>query len=168
MNSLSVNIEREAVRITDELGVVVFVGALAVNHYTDSRTTRDIDLAMAGPLDESKLDGLGYRRKGGSSRSWYDPRGILVDIYTRDVGGIPVGWILRHFDVARVGPKQIRVICLEGLVLAKHRAGRSQDVADLRQLMVDLGRTIRWDLMEEVATGLEVAELRKVAEALTR
>ena len=159
-------LEREAAEISGELGDVVFVGALAVNHYTKFRSTKDIDLAMARPLDDARLNRLGYRRKGGPSSSWYDPRGIQVDIYTKDVGRIPIDWILRTAVVAKVGSRTIKIICLEGLVVAKHRAGRSQDVADLRQLMANVGDRIRWELIEEVATNLEVAELRNVAKAL--
>src|SRR2546428_6818765 len=79
------------------------------------------------------------------------PRGIKVDFYTRDVGGIPVPWILKNAVQLRLGEKEIRVICLEGLILAKHRAGRTTDVADLRQLMIHRGGTIVWDLMVKVA-----------------
>ncbi len=160
------NLEQEAVKITDELGKVVFVGALAVNQYTRFRGTSDIDLVLAGPLDEERLSELGYRRLQGSSTSWYTPRGIRVDFYTRDLGRIPIDWILQTAIPIRIGKREIRVICLEGLTLAKHRAGRSQDVADLRQLMISRGRHMRWDLMAEIGTDLEVQELRKVAAAL--
>jgi hypothetical protein len=135
MNFFPMNLEQEAVRITHELGDVVFIGALAVNHYTKFRTTKDIDLAMAGPLDEAKLDGLGYTKKEGPSSSWYTPRGVQVDIYTRDVGKIPVNWIPKTAVSVKVGRDRIKVFSLEGLIVSKHRAGRSQDVADLRQLM---------------------------------
>ncbi|MBI2648848.1 MAG: nucleotidyltransferase [Thaumarchaeota archaeon] len=159
------NLEREAVKVTEELGEVVFIGALAVNHYARFRGTRDIDLAVAGPPSESRLTALGYRKKEGSTASWYTPRGIKVDFYTRDVGKIPVNWILKTSVPVMFAKKEIRVICLEGLILAKHRAGRSQDIADLRQLIVRCGRSIRWDVMRQISTDLEITELRKVAEA---
>lgn len=159
------SLDKEAVRITGELGKVVFVGALAVNHYTEFRATRDIDLAMAGPLDEKKLIGLGYMKKEGSASSWYSPRGVQVDIYTRDVGRVPVDWILKASVVVKVGRKHIEVISLEGLIIAKHRAGRSQDVDDLRQLMASRSKDIRWEVMGELGTSIEVAELREVARA---
>ncbi len=152
--------------ITEELGRVVFVGALAVNHYARFRRTKDIDLVMAGPLSESRLSALGYRKRQGSGKSWYTPRGIQADFYTRDVGGMPVDWILKTSVPVKVGKKEIRVICLEGLILAKHRAGRSQDVADLRQLIERRGGSIKWELMNQIGTDLEIAELRKVVEAL--
>ena len=164
------NLEQEAIEITDELGRVVFVGALAVNHYSDYRTTKDIDLAMAGPLDEQKLVHLGYARWSDSKEtSWLSPRGIKVDFYTRDVGRIPVTWILDHAVQVKLGKKkEIKVICLEGLMLAKHRAGRTTDVADLRQLMTRRGGNIDWNLMAEIAEPLEIAELRKISKALAR
>lgn len=162
------NLEQEAVKITDELGEVVFVGALAVNHYYNYRTTKDIDLAIASPLDEQKLVRLGYTRWSGSrGTSWLSPRGVKVDFYTRDVGRIQVSWILDNAVQVKLGKnKEIRVICLEGLILAKHRAGRTADIADLRQLLTHQGRNINWDLMAEIAESLEITELKKVSKAL--
>ena len=164
---MTVNLEQEAIKITDELGRVVFVGALAVNHYSNYRTTKDIDLATAAPLEEEKLVRLGYTRwsesKGGS---WLSPRGIKVDFYTRDVGRIPVTWILDHTVQVKLGKKkEIRVICLEGLILAKHRAGRTTDIADLRQLLTHRGGNIDWNLMAEIAEALEIPELQKISKA---
>ena len=161
------NLEQEAIKITDELGRVVFVGALAVNQYSNYRTTKDIDLAIAAPLEEQKLVRLGYTRwsesKGGS---WLSPRGIKVDFYTRDVGRIPVTWILDHTVQVKLGKKkEIRVICLEGLILAKHRAGRTTDIADLRQLLTYRGGNIDWNLMAEIAEAMEIPELQKISKA---
>jgi len=167
---LAPNLEQEAVKIADELGRVVFVGAIAVNHYSNYRTTKDIDLAIASPLDEQKLVRLGYTRWSESKdTSWLSPRGIKVDFYTRDVGRIPVTWILDHAVQVKLGKnKEIRVICLEGLVLAKHRAGRTTDIADLRQLLTHRGGSIDWNLMAEIPEALEIAELQKISRALAR
>ncbi|MDG6941426.1 MAG: nucleotidyltransferase [Nitrososphaerota archaeon] len=160
------NLEQEAVNITEELGNAVFIGALAVNHYTKFRGTRDIDIVVAGQLDEERLKELGYRKRGESRSSWYTPRGIQADFYTKDVGRIPVDWIVRTSVPVKIGRKEIRVMSLEGLVLAKHRAGRSQDVADLRQLMANRGKYIKWDKVSEIATELEVTELKQIARGL--
>ena len=164
------NLEQEAVKIADELGRVVFVGAIAVNHYSNYRTTKDIDLAIASPLDEQKLVRLGYTRWSESKgTSWLSPRGVKIDFYTRDVGQIPVTWILDNAVQVRLGKKkEIGVICLEGLILAKHRAGRTTDIADLRQLLTHRGRNINWTLMAEIAEPLEIAELKKISRALAR
>jgi hypothetical protein len=112
------------------------------------------------------LNELGYRRKEGASNSWYAPRGTQVDFYTRDLGKISVDWIRKTAIPVRIGKKEIRVISLEGLIIAKHRAGRTQDVANLKELMTKHSRNIRWDVMGEVGTDLEIAELRRVARAL--
>jgi predicted nucleotidyltransferase len=167
---LTPNLEQEAIKLTDELGKVVFIGALAVNHYSNYRTTKDIDLAIAAPLDEQKLARLGYTRWSESrGTSWLSPRGVKVDFYTRDVGGIPVTWILVHAVQVKLGKnKQIRVICLEGLILAKHRAGRTTDIADLRQLLTHGGGSIDWNLMGEIARPLEIVELQKISKAFAR
>jgi hypothetical protein len=164
---LPLSLKREAVSITDELGGVVFVGAFAVNHYSQYRATRDIDLATTSPLDERKLLALGYSKVESRGVSWLTPRGVKVDFYTRDVGRIPVAWILDKSVSVQFGKKFYRVICLEGLVLAKHRAGRSTDVDDLRQLLTRRGDSIRWDVMEEIASPIEIAELRQIAQALS-
>lgn len=166
---MPLNLKQEAVKITSELGRVVFVGAFAVNHFSRYRTTRDIDLAMAAPLNEQKLIELGYTKwEGSRGVSWRSPRGIKVDFYTRDLGGIPVAWILDKAVLVQLGKKAIRVICLEGLILAKHRAGRTTDVADLRQLFTYRGGVIRWDVMEEIAGRHEITELRQISQALAR
>jgi len=64
--------------------------------------------------------------------------------------------------------KTYRVICLEGLVLAKHRAGRSSDIADLQQLLRNCGKEIRWDVMKEIASDVELNELKRISQALSR
>src|SRR5438445_1703657 len=98
---LPFNIKLEAVSITAELGGVVFVGAFAVNYYSPYRTTRDIDLATVSPLDESKLIRLGYSKVQSRGVTWFTPRGVKVDFYTRDVGSIPVAWIMEKSVQAR-------------------------------------------------------------------
>jgi len=166
---LPLNLEHEAAKITEELGSVVFVGAFAVNHYSKYRTTRDIDLVIASPLDERKLIALGYTKwEQPRGLSWLSPRGIKVDFYTRDVGGIPADWILEKAVEFRIGKNAIRVICLEGLILAKHRAGRTTDVDDLRQLLTVHGGAIKWDVMAEIADNHEMTELKQVSAVLSR
>jgi predicted nucleotidyltransferase len=165
---LTPNLEQEAVKITDELGKVVFIGALAVNHYSNYRSTKDIDLATAGPLNEQKLAQLGYTKwRESKGSSWLSPRGIKVDFYTRDVGRIPVSWILDNAVRVKLGKKkEIEVICLEGLIVAKHRAGRTTDIADLNQLLSNRRRDISWELMGEIAETYEIAELQQIYKGL--
>jgi len=164
---LSLNLNREAVRITAELGSVVFVGAFAVNHFCSYRSTRDIDLVLASPLKEQRLVKLGYQ-KWPESRgvSWRTPRGIKVDFYTKDVGRIPVAWILKNAEAVEINGNPIKIICLEGLIITKHRAGRTSDIDDLRHLLAQCGDQIKWEVMQEIATDVEIAELRKISKIL--
>lgn len=138
---------------------------MAVSQYVKYRGTRDIDLVVAGSLNPERLVELGYRRREGHDASWYTPRGIQADFYTKDLAKIPASWILDTAVPINIGKKKIRVICLEGLILAKHRAGRTQDTDDLRQLFASRGQEIRWDTMSQIATGMEIMELQKVARA---
>jgi len=164
---LPLNLKREAVSITDELGDVVCVGAFAVNYYSSYRTTRDIDLVTVSPLDERKLARLGYSKVESRGDSWFTPRGVKVDFDTKDVGRIPVTWIMEKSVQVPFRNKVYRVICLEGLILAKHRGGRSTDIADLQQLLRNCGKAIRWDVLEEIAGRVELDELRNIAQGLS-
>ena len=86
--------------------------------------------------------------------------------YTKDVGGIRVEWIVKTAVPAKVGKREIRAMALEGLIIAKYRAGRTQDIADLRQLMANRNQDIRWAVMSGIGTDLEITELRQTAKAL--
>ena len=86
--------------------------------------------------------------------------------YTKDVGGIRVEWIVKTAVPAKVGKREIRVMALEGLIIAKYRAGRTQDIADLRQLMANRNQDIRWAVMSGIGTDLEITDLRQSAKAL--
>jgi predicted nucleotidyltransferase len=90
-----------------------------------------------------------------------------LDFYTKDVGKIPASWILKTSVPVQVGKRSIRVICLEGLILAKHRAGRTTDVDDLNHLFAQCGPSIKWEVMKKVADPVEIAELQKVSAALS-
>ena len=168
MRNLPLNLEQEALSITGELGNVAFVGAFAVNHYVSYRSTRAIDLAISSPIDESKLVRLGYTKwETRKATSWITPRRIKVDFYTKDVGRIPVNWILKNAELVQRGSGSYKVICLEGIILAKHRAGRTADIADLRQLLTRRSDSVRWSVMEEIAKPTETAELRKLSDILS-
>ena len=54
-------LEKVAVRISRDLGQVVFVGAFAVRcHIGPYRNTQDIDIALASPVTDVRLRELGY------------------------------------------------------------------------------------------------------------
>lgn len=139
---------REAVAITKELGQVVFVGAVAVYLHTKSgRESRDLDLAMASELTFDQLLERGY--KPYRDDKWSSPRGFRVDFFTRDVSGISVSTIIgtaKDVQVDRKGTT-IKIMSLESLIVAKHRAARPsrpQDVDDLAQIAREKYDGIDW------------------------
>lgn len=99
------NLERVAVRVSHDLKEVVFIGAFAVvSHIGPYRTTGDIDLALATPMSDEQFERLGYRIFIESGKKVIrTPGGVKMDVYTRDVSGIPIPKI---FETAV--PKQIK------------------------------------------------------------
>ena len=86
----------EAYAISKDLKDVVMVGAVAVMLQTKrSRTSYDIDVALAADITHDDLIELGYIPIEGKRDSWYSPRIVKVDIYRNDVSGIPVSTIVK-------------------------------------------------------------------------
>jgi predicted nucleotidyltransferase len=164
------NLEREAIKVSHDLGEVVFVGAFAVvAHVGSYRQTRDLDLAIAAPISEQKLESLGYlTRVEGGNRITRTPNGVKLDIYAEDVGGIVISEIFRTAKVTRVGKEKIKVMGLEALLLAKLRASRPQDVDDIRQLVRTHSRDIDWNVLGSLTTSsVEIENLRNIVRALS-
>ncbi len=162
------NLDRTAVQIAKDLKQVVFIGAYAAISYGATRSTRDIDIALATARTDEELGNLGYRVSEERGKRIVRTRdGIKVDIFTRDVSGIPIQKIFATAQPVRKSGVLIRIICLEALLLAKMRAGRPQDSDDLRQLCKLRGKDIRWDLVESMVQDLELERLRQFVSALT-
>ena len=159
-----------ALRVSRDLREVVFVGAFAIIcHIGPYRRTRDIDLALATPLSDEEFEQQGYRifRERGK-REIRTKEGVKLDVYTRDVGGIPVSVLFETAVAKRVGSGEVKVMCLEALLISKMRASRPQDIEDVQALCGRLGKTIRWNVVDKLATPTESAELRNVVSALSR
>jgi hypothetical protein len=162
------NLDKTAVQIGKDLKQVVFVGAYAAIQHGVTRSTRDIDIALARPKTDEEFEELGYqvyqerRKKVIRTRN-----GIKIDVYTKDVSGIPIREIFASALTVRKGDSPIKIMCLEGLLLAKMRAGRPQDNDDIRQLCKLRGKGIRWDLIESMARGLEAIQLRQYVSAFS-
>ncbi|MEM3671451.1 MAG: nucleotidyltransferase [Thermoprotei archaeon] len=156
-------------RVSRDLKQVVFVGAFAVNcHVGMYRSTLDIDLALAVPLSDRKFEELGYHISyGGREKVIRTPEGVKLDVYTRDVSGIPVFEVFATAVTKRVRSHETRVMCLEALLVAKMRASRPQDIEDVQVLCQRLGKFIRWDLVNTLATPTESAELKNVVSAFS-
>jgi hypothetical protein len=163
-------LDREALQVANDLGEVVFVGAFAVLAYVGAyRQTGDLDLAVATPKSESDLEALGYlTRQEGKKRVTRTPSGIKLDIYTEDVGGIPVAKLFGTATKFKVGKRYVLVMGLEGLLLSKLRAGRPQDLQDLRELIQRKGKTVAWGTLEALGcTEMEADTIRTTIRALT-
>lgn len=164
------NLDRAAVKITRDLGEVVFVGAYAViAHIGIYRQTMDIDLALATPISDEELERLGYRifwERGKKVIRTQD--GIKIDIYHQDVSGIPVPQIFETAITRKLGADEIRVMCLEALLIAKIRASRPQDISDLQQLCRLKGRSVRWEVVESMATSVEISNIKNTVRVFSR
>lgn len=146
---------RESLLITKELGNVIFIGAIARYFHTNLlRESQDIDFALEKPLSKKELNDKGYNQFPRSGKlEWFTPRGIKIDMYTKDVSKIPIDIVIKtskNFPINKAGDI-VRVIGLEPLIVAKHRAQRDADVEDLQALAKSRFKEIRWDVLEEVA-----------------
>jgi predicted nucleotidyltransferase len=162
------NLDRTAVRIAKDLKQVVLIGAYAAIQHGVARSTRDIDIALATPKTNEEFEKLGHNTYQERGRKVIRTRnGIKIDVYTKDVSGIPVRKIFASALTVRKADSQIKVMCLEALLLAKMRAGRPQDNDDIRQLRRLRGKAIRWGLIESLARGLEAIRLRQYVSAFS-
>jgi len=160
------NLDRTAVQIAKDLKQVVFIGAYAAISYGATRSTRDIDIALATPRTDQELGRLGYRvSEERGKKIVRTAGGVKIDIFTKDVSGIPIREIFATAQTIQKFGTPVRIICLEALLLAKMRAGRPQDNDDLRQLCKLRGKDIRWNLVETMAQRLELVRLRQYVAA---
>jgi predicted nucleotidyltransferase len=161
-------LDRVAVGKAKDFKQVVFVGAYAAIKYGVSRRTNDIDLALATPKTYEEFGRLGYGVSAEGGKKVIRTRdGSKLDVYTRDVSGIPVPRIFATAVAIRVDGTFVKVMCLEALLIAKMRAGRPQDSEDIQRLVALRGKFIRWDVVDSVARDLEASELRGYVGALS-
>lgn len=161
------NLDRTAVQIAKDLKRVVFIGAYAAISHGATRSTKDIDIALAAAKTDEELGKLGYQVSEERGRKIVRTKdGIKVDIYTKDVSRIPIREIFATAQTIKKAGVPIKIISLEALLLAKMRAGRPQDNDDLRQLCKLRGKDIRWNLVEIMAERLELVRLQQYVAAL--
>jgi hypothetical protein len=148
---------REALEITEDLGQVTFVGAVAVFlHAMNTRESQDLDFVMAKPITREELLDKHYRFIIENGREKiYTPRNYKVDIYSdRPLNKIPIKTIIetsKDFEVDKKGHK-VNAMGLEALILAKFRANRpTQDYPDLRALAVQRLKQIDWKALEKLS-----------------
>lgn len=142
----------EAVEIVKELGDVIFIGALAAYmHIKNARDSRDLDLVMKRRPSDDELISKGYKRSMTGKQPWFSPRGFKIDIFTGDIPDVSFDWIVKNSKEFLVGKKgKIRVLGLESLVIAKHKAGREQDAEDLRNIAQSKLKEIDWRVVQKI------------------
>ena len=89
---------REALLITKELGDVIFIGALSIYLHTKRlRESQDIDCIVEQSISDDELIDSGYKKDYRNGKEiWYTPRGIKIDMYTSDVGKIPLQQLISN------------------------------------------------------------------------
>lgn len=166
---------REALKITEDLGPVAFVGAVAVFlHTKNTRESRDLDFAISKAITREELLDKNYKiiTENGREKT-YTPRNYKVDIYSeRPLNNIPIRTIIEtsmDFEVDKKGHK-VNAMGLEALILAKFRANRpAQDYPDLRALSVQRLGDIDWKLLGKLSGNkTEVVDLRAALEYMAK
>jgi len=153
---------KEAVEITKELGHVTFIGAVAVIlQQGRQRASEDLDFVVAEQIPDETFLNLKYTN---DNDVWYTSRHYKIDVYhSRDLKGIPLQQIIDTADEIKVKKgTTVRAICLEGLMVSKFRAARTQDIEDLKYLASNCYKRVNYTTLQEFCTNLEFNELKKV------
>lgn len=164
--------EREAIAalaaILGRLGIVwVVMGAVAANRYRrDVRLTGDVDLLLAdhGPGLEAMESAL---YDGGWSSQRGTPDGAILRLRHRALGAADI--VLAETDYQREairrartepsgGGLNVRVLCLEDVLVHKLIAGRPRDLADIEDILAG-GLAFEESYVERWAEYWEVLDL---------
>ncbi len=168
-----VNIINEAIEIFNDLVNVIIIGAVAVMiHTKKTRTSFDVDVAVAGEITHDFLIDKGYIPVEGKRDSWSTPRGSKVDFFREDVSDIPIKKIIDTAVKLKVNSKnEVKVASIEVLIVAKFRAfnsvaNRAQDMNDLQIIARKKFKEIDWKLVRQLSkSDLEYDEIRKAMTA---
>jgi len=155
---------REALLIKNDLGNVVFVGAVGVLAHTKfGRESLDLDFVAAEELSDEFLEEKEYFKHGERGKEVRrTPRGYKIDIYTKDLNEIPVNIIVSTAKDVSINKKNdtLKVASLEVLIVTKHRAGRLQDNDDLSDIARKKFKEIQWTQIQSLTTDVEYANIR--------
>ena len=145
---------QEAVKITQDLGDVVFIGAVGIFLQTKAtRESQDLDFAVGKELPAELLDEKRYFvRKVKGKEARYTPRGYKIDIYTRDASGIPIEKVISTAkDIEVRKGMTVKAASIEVLVVSKFRAAakrKGTDDVDIRTLAQRKYKDIDWDVLK--------------------
>ena len=157
--------------MTKELGDVIFIGALATYMYTKSgRDSQDLDFVTEKPLSDDELLSKDYKKSITGKQPWFSPRGTKIDIYTSDISGVSFDWVVKNSKKFPVGKKgSIRILGLESLIIAKHKAARDQDIEDLRNIAQRKLGEIDWSMVRQITGDQFMADnIRRDMEFLSK
>ncbi len=137
--------------------------------YAPYRRTHDIDLVVRErdlPTLRACLGGMGFAHSRPPHLVKHAFKGREageVDVYTREVGGLPVDeGLFRRGREASYGGTRVRVPSLEDLLRLKLTAGREIDLTDVALLLHEVGRDLDGRRL------LELVETRLLREAAPR
>lgn len=162
---------REAVYITRDFETATFVGAIAVMlHVGTQHQSRDLDFGVAEQITRDEFLKKGYRIVGHNDKK-FTPRGYKIDVYDkRNLNDIPLEYIVNTATTVTVDKKgtTVNVISLEGLIIAKFRAGRDQDIVDLQRLSTSCNSRINWDEIKNLAKNdIEYSNIKQIVHLYT-
>ncbi|MGI0037249.1 MAG: hypothetical protein ACRD99_02685 [Nitrososphaera sp.] len=166
---------QEAVKITQDLGDVVFVGAVRIFLQTKAtRESQDLYIAVAKELPAELLYGKRYFvRKVKGKEARYTPRGYKIDIYTRDLSGIPIDRVVATAtDIEVKKGVTIKAASLEVLVVSKFRAAakrRGTDDVDIRTLAQRKYKEMDWNVLKSLTKSvIEFQRIKREMDMLHR
>ncbi|KEQ56391.1 Nucleotidyl transferase of unknown function protein [Marine Group I thaumarchaeote SCGC AAA799-P11] len=116
-------------------------------HTDEQRQSQDLDFVVAEQITNDEFLDKGYKIDLQRGRK-FTPRGYKIDVYhERSLNDILLEYIIKTADTIPVDNKgtTVNTISLEGLIVAKFRAGRDQDIEDLQRLSIRCESKIDWN-----------------------
>ncbi len=150
------------------------VGAWALIQITRYRTTHDVDAAVSKKdlwkLKE-KLEEKGYfyihNPRLEKHEFKHSEKGD-IDIYTENIGGIPVEQLIERATPINFEGRNITCISPEDLILVKLAAGRERDMADIAIILYHIVEKLDWNYLNEEAKKLNIKLRDRLTNSIQR
>jgi hypothetical protein len=151
------SLELEAISITQDLGPVIFIGAVATWFHTKAgRKSRDLDFVVATKLSDEFLESKGYLHYPDlKDNQRITPRHMKVDIYNdRAIKEVSLETIVETAVNIPVSKNQtVKVVNLNVFIVLKFRAGRGNDLYDLRLIAERKFKDIDWIFVQKLSNS---------------